>query len=315
MTDAVTTRTLVVGATGNVGGKLIASLLRESLTRPRLQVAALVREGSDATKLLALRGVEIVRGDMLDEDSLSRAITGVDVVFMTAASYMGRRKGDSAVKDEVGLRALVQAAKRAKVKCFVLASVINADRAPQVPQLLAKAHAEQMLRDTGVPFVSVRTGLFLDQGNEMYEKDVRRNVLTSIGDPNAARFTMTTASMYADTMVRAAFTTGACNLIIDVGFREPLTMNELANLVSVSTHRPIQVRVMPLWTFRLMCSVGALFSESFTNVKAMMNFIVADDGAHFRGDFSTYERVFGVQVPTAQEGIERWVRERGLVLR
>jgi len=308
------TRTLVVGATGNVGAKIVRSLVREKARRPQLQVAALVREGSDASKLVALRGVQVVRGDMLDADSLSRALEGVDAVFMAAASYMGRRRGDSSAKDDAGLRNLVRAAKRASVKCFVLASVINADKAPHVPQLSAKARAEQMLRDARVPFVSVRTGLFLDQGNEMYEKDVRQNTLTSIGDAGAARFTMTTAQLYADTMVRAAFTPAARDHIIDVGFQEPLTVKELADLVSAATHRPIRIRTVPLWAFRFVCSVGAIFSETFANVKAMINFIVQDDGALFRGDFSGYERAFGERVPAAREGVETWARESGLGL-
>jgi len=52
---------LVVGATGNVGDKVARKLTER---KGEFQVRALVREGSDASKLEAL-GVQVVRGDMV----------------------------------------------------------------------------------------------------------------------------------------------------------------------------------------------------------------------------------------------------------
>jgi len=303
---------LVVGATGHVGGKIVRGLLKEkSLNRPGLGVAALVREGSDASKLQAL-GVEILLGDMLDVKSLDGALVGIDGIFMAAASYMSRRRGDCAAHDDVGFRNLLAAAKRANVKRFVLASVINSEKAPDVHQLYVKALAEQWLRKESLPFVSVRTGMFVDQGDEMYEKEVRRNKLTSIGDPKATQFAMTTTQIYADAMVRAMFTPEALNQVIDVGFQESLTTQQLADVISHVTHRQIEVRTVPFWAARLVLGVAAIFNDLFGHVKAMLLFIHKDGGVHFRGDFSTYERVFGEKVPTAEEGIKAWVEEKRL---
>jgi uncharacterized protein YbjT (DUF2867 family) len=305
---------LVVGATGNLGSKIVRRLLDEKKQhRPDLTVAALVREGSDASKLEAL-GVKVIRGDMLDPVSLDRAFTGMDGVFMAAASYMARKKGDSANNDDIGNLNLAQAAKRANIKCFVLASVINAEKAPDAPQVRVKVIAEQTLQSLMVPFVSVRTGAFVDQGSEMYENDVKQNKLTSIGDAAESRYTMTTTQLHADTMVRAMFTPAAINQIIDVGFLEPLTTQELADMISQETHRQISVKTVPFWLVRGVLSIAGLFSEFFYHVHVMLLFIHRDGGMHFRGDFSTYERVFGEKPPPAQKEIAIWVKEKGLVL-
>ena len=53
------TRVLVVGATGHVGEKVVRRLAER---KSEFDVRALVREGSDASKLEA-QGVRVVRGD------------------------------------------------------------------------------------------------------------------------------------------------------------------------------------------------------------------------------------------------------------
>lgn len=80
---------LVVGATGDPGGRAVDALLARGK-----RVRALVRVGTDPSRLAA-KGVETTRGDMLDPPSLERAMRGVDAVVKTAAGDTRRRKGDS----------------------------------------------------------------------------------------------------------------------------------------------------------------------------------------------------------------------------
>ncbi|MFQ6103007.1 MAG: SDR family oxidoreductase [Candidatus Glassbacteria bacterium] len=73
--------TLVTGANGHIGSHIV----RKLLSRGR-KVRALVRPTSDLRSLEGLE-VDIVRGDVLKPDSLSRAVEGCDVVYHTAAVY------------------------------------------------------------------------------------------------------------------------------------------------------------------------------------------------------------------------------------
>jgi len=70
---------LVVGGTGMLGGQVVAQLLARGK-----QVRALVRPGSDATRVEAA-GATVARGDMMDRESLIRAMDGADSVITTAA--------------------------------------------------------------------------------------------------------------------------------------------------------------------------------------------------------------------------------------
>ena len=72
--------TLVVGATGDLGGGVVRRLRERGAT-----VRALVRPSSEPAELEAL-GVEIVRGDLLDPASLALACRDVRTVVCTATA-------------------------------------------------------------------------------------------------------------------------------------------------------------------------------------------------------------------------------------
>ena len=78
--------TLVTGASGFVGGHLVARMVSEGR-----RVRCLVRPSSHVTRLHALcgeddrGGAELVFGDLTDPDSLSRAVAGCAEVVHAAA--------------------------------------------------------------------------------------------------------------------------------------------------------------------------------------------------------------------------------------
>src|SRR5262249_51275353 len=72
---------LVTGGTGFVGANVVRSLLADGY-----RVRVLAREGSNR-KALAGCPVEFAGGDLLDRDSLKRAVAGCPWVFHVAADY------------------------------------------------------------------------------------------------------------------------------------------------------------------------------------------------------------------------------------
>ena len=127
---------LVVGGTGMLGSQVVWQLLSAGK-----QVRALVRPGSDATRLEAA-GATIARGDMMDLDSLVRAMDGADSVVTSAAGYTRHSKGDSPQIDTIGNSNLAEAASRTRVRRFVLTSILTCDQTPEVPHFWHKKLAE-----------------------------------------------------------------------------------------------------------------------------------------------------------------------------
>lgn len=115
---------LVTGASGFVGGHLTARLLRSGSP-----VRGLVRTPDHA---LAAAGVEGVVGDLHDEDVLTRATRGVDVVYHAAAVTLGMR-GDLWATNVEGTRSLVRASVANDVGRFVFLSSVSVYRPPLAP--------------------------------------------------------------------------------------------------------------------------------------------------------------------------------------
>jgi uncharacterized protein YbjT (DUF2867 family) len=136
---------LIVGGTGDLGGRVV-QLVRDQ----GREVRCLVRAGTEDAHLRR-RGVEIVRGDLTDPNSLLPACEGVATVVATATAIGRRLAGAKRPTihevDHVGMSALIDAAERAGVARFVYLSVVrrrgcgpwHADRARQGGNRIAAA--------------------------------------------------------------------------------------------------------------------------------------------------------------------------------
>ena len=129
------TSTLVIGATGNVGGALLA---RSAAERPR----ALVRREAALPD-----GVQAVRGDLTDPGSLDEALTGVDRVFLVWPL------GDPSGADGVVARLA------GSVRRVVYLSSHGASEAPELDPI-TRMHGtlERLIRDSGVEWTFLRSG-------------------------------------------------------------------------------------------------------------------------------------------------------------
>jgi len=114
-------RTLVTGATGYLGTELV----RELRSRDR-EVRALVRSRAAAARLDGL-GAEIVEGDVLDPESVKRALDGVTRLFHMAG-VVGHRASDEARLQAVnvdGARTVLDLCARAGVERVVFTSSVS----------------------------------------------------------------------------------------------------------------------------------------------------------------------------------------------
>ena len=118
---------LVVGATGELGGRIVRLLRADGH-----DVRCLVRDGSDDVGLREV-GATVVRGDLTDPPSLRVACEGVDTVIATAAAIArilaGARRPTIRETDEIGMLALVDSAESAGVQRFVYISAPDLDAA------------------------------------------------------------------------------------------------------------------------------------------------------------------------------------------
>jgi uncharacterized protein YbjT (DUF2867 family) len=293
---------LVVGATGYLGGKVVQQALTKGKT-----VLALVRPGSDATKLEAA-GVEIVRGDLTDRPSLIVALEGADALITTAIGYAKRRKTDSlAAVDDIGNRNLVDAARATGLPLFVFTSILTADKAVHVPHYYQKKLIEDYLEQQGVPFVALRPGGFLD--SLLSAKAVQRGQIRGMISPSARASTIL-AEDVARYLVQSVDTPAVLGKRVALGAEPVVDLHEIARLLSDILGRKITVQNLPDFAVKSMMSVAGLFSPTMRDFKPMLAYVAS---GQYVADTTEQRQLFG-DVPTIEDSLRRWATQEGLLV-
>ncbi len=290
---------LVVGATGDLGGRVV----RELLARGK-HVRALVREGSDADSLAA-DGVEIARGDLLDPDSLERALRGARAVVTTATGY--RRNGSDPAVDDQGNRNLVDAAARAGVERFVFTSVATADQAESVAPFWQKKLTEDYLERSGVPFVAIRPGTLVGGEQDFWERDLRKDRLTAFGDPDTPH-TLVHIDDVAAYLARAIDEPNAVGRRIEIGMEHPVSNRELAQRFSKLRGREIKLRAIPWPLISAMMRLAGFFSRRVRDFRSLFAYFAS---GKYVADTRAQAEVFG-DTPAVDESLRHYLEEKGL---
>jgi uncharacterized protein YbjT (DUF2867 family) len=147
---------LVTGAAGRVGGT--GRTVTELLLEQGKAVRAMVRTEDERSQALRGMGAEVVVGNLLDLDSMHRAIDGCDTM------YFGMSVSDAYLAATVNTAAV---AKHHGVKAFINMSQMTVSQmsiTETTPSPQQKLHwlAEQALNWSGLPVVHVRPTMMLE---------------------------------------------------------------------------------------------------------------------------------------------------------
>jgi uncharacterized protein YbjT (DUF2867 family) len=107
-------------------------------------------------------GAEVVEGDLIDSPSLARACEGAGAVVAAAHAMLGRGDHDSRAVDDVGHRALIDAARAAGVSRFVYVSILGAAPDHPVDFWRTKYQVEEYLKASGLAYTILRPSAFME---------------------------------------------------------------------------------------------------------------------------------------------------------
>ncbi len=155
--------TLVTGATGYIGGRLVPELLAGGH-----QVRCLVRSPSKLADADWRDEVEILEGDVTDPEALKRAMAGVDVSY-----YLVHSMGGPAEFDEEDRRAATcfrDAASDARIGRIVYLGGLGRDDDPKLSRHLRSRHeVGRVLAGGDVPVTELRAALIIGSGSASFE--------------------------------------------------------------------------------------------------------------------------------------------------
>lgn len=151
---------LVTGATGKQGGATAKHLLKDGW-----KIRALVRDESKATSQeLKKLGAELMQGDMKDPAALDKAMSGVYGVFSVQNFWEHGYEGE--LKQA---KAVIDAAKKAGVKHFLLSTVGGANRNTKIPHFEVKFEAETYMKEAGLTFTILRPVFFMENFDSWFK--------------------------------------------------------------------------------------------------------------------------------------------------
>ncbi|MFE9663412.1 DUF2867 domain-containing protein [Streptomyces sp. NPDC005955] len=158
-------RTLVTGASGYIGGRLVPELLDAGhRVRCMARDPAVLRDHPWADR------VEPVRADVTDPDTLTAALRDVDVAYylvhtMASGSRFERTDRDAA-------RAFGERARAAGVRRIVYLGGLTPAGVPDhalSPHLRSRAEVGRILLDSGVPTTVLRAAVIIGSGSASFE--------------------------------------------------------------------------------------------------------------------------------------------------
>jgi uncharacterized protein YbjT (DUF2867 family) len=188
---------LVAGASGQTGKLIVEQLVAEGYT-----VRALVREPGKASGTFPA-GVQLVAGDVKDPASLAPAMAGMTWVISAVGAKSGKGPDRPEMIDYQGVKNLVDAARAAKIRQFVLVSSrgVTQDDNPLNKMfgdvLKWKLKGEDALRASGIPYTVVRPGGLLNAPGR------QKTVVFEQGDRASSAETTIARADVADICVQA----------------------------------------------------------------------------------------------------------------
>jgi len=149
---------LITGGTGYVGKELLKSLNADD-------VKILARKGS-----LIPKNYEAVYGDLMDKDSLVKAVDKVDCVVHLAAVTHARNMSEFYKINVEGTKNLVEACKNSKVKRFIFISSMAVCRKYLDDYGKSKRDAEEIIKNSGLSYVILRPTMIYGGDSEVIKR-------------------------------------------------------------------------------------------------------------------------------------------------
>ncbi|ROO62955.1 NAD(P)H dehydrogenase (quinone) [Micromonospora sp. Llam0] len=260
----------VTGAAGQLGRLVVDELLDGGLSPA--QIVAVVRNPDKADDLAA-RGVQVRHGDYDQPQTLGPALAGTSKLLLISGSEVGRRIDQH--------RNAVAAATAAGVDLIAYTSILKADTS-SVPLAAEHLATEQMIRDSGLPYVLLRNGWYLENytGSVLPQALATGSVLGAAGSGRVAAATRADFAAAAAAVLTAPAPAVATGTVYELGGDEPFTLAELAAEISRHSGREVGYQDLP----------ADVYAKALTDAgvpEAFASMLAASDVGISRGDLTT----------------------------
>lgn len=215
----------VFGATGQLGGLVVGSLLQRGV-----EPASIRALGRDRAKLsaLAARGLDTAVADFDDPSSLAPAVAGAERVLLVSGSEIGRRVPQH--------QAAIEAARDANVDLLVYTSAPHATTTDFIVAAEHKA-TEDILVASGIPYVILRNNWYTENYRGEFASARERGVIQEgIGE---GRIASAPRSDYAEAAAVVLLADDRANAVLELSGDTAWGFTEFAAAAEQVLGRPV----------------------------------------------------------------------------
>lgn len=242
----------VTGATGQLGRLVINALLKKV---PASEIIAAVRSPEKASDLAAL-GIQVRKADYSQPTTLDSAFQGVDKLLLISSSEVGQRVAQHT--------AVIEAAKRARVKLLAYTSLLHADKSLLG---LGEEHraTEALLRESGLPVVLLRNGWYTENYTASIAPALAHGAF--IGSVGEGRIASAARQDYAEAAAVALTQENQAGKVYELAGDDSYTLTEFSAEIARQSGKPVVYQDLSEADFR-QALIGAGLPEGFATLLA-----------------------------------------------
>ena len=217
---------VVAGATGHLGGLVVASLLNRGVDPGQILATG---RSTDRLAALAERGVHVAELDY--NKPADEVISAGDTVLLISGSEVGQRLDQH--------RNVIELAERAGAARIVYTSVLRADNSTLAvaPEHIA---TEEILKASGAAYTILRNGWYNENYQQTFAQAAQSGVVvTSAGD---GRVSSASREDFAEAAAAVLTGEGHDGVTYELAGDTAFTMRDLADIFTTVLDRPIELQ-------------------------------------------------------------------------
>lgn len=293
---------LITGGTGFVGRHLVRKLIEEGN-----KVRCLIRKTS---KTDVFKGFEVdfSYGDITDHKSLREASKGIETVIHLVGIIQESGKATFKSIHVEGTENLLKASKENGVKLLLYQSALGADENSTFGYKRTKAEAENLVKNSGIPYIIFRPSLIFGSGDQFtlrLSSILKKSPVIPVIGTGEARFQPIYIEDWVLCASKALKDKDMQNRIFEFGGPEHLTYIEiidiLAEVLGVQRYKvyfPLHV-MKPLIKF-----IENIISKPPVTTEQLL--LLQQDNIT---ELKNVEKYFGFKPVTLREGVQKYFKE------